>query len=135
MPSIQKRPVIDSQKSSPPVLTVIPQMYLSTMVTSLGSNHHSYLVHFYLCCCGSRGGSFQFYITCLHFLTESNCLRQWVVHNITELSIGRNLFPVLAVRTHKELIAESHCRFCFRLQRSVSKAAQCHRFAQVNRQR
>ena len=57
------------------------------------------------------------------------------MHNITELTVGRNFLPVLAVRTHKEFITESHCRFRFRFQWSIGKTGQCHRLAQVYRQR
>ena len=105
------------------------------MTTPSGGYLHSYFIHFHFCGCCGRRSSLQLNIACLHFLTESNGLRQRVMHNITELTVGRNFLPVLAVRTHKEFITESHCRFRFRFQWSIGKTGQCHRLAQVNRQR
>ena len=83
------------------------------LTTPSGGYLHSYFIHFHFCGCCGRRSSLQLNIACLHFLTESNGLRQRVMHNITELTVGRNFLPVLAVRTHKEFITESHCRFRF----------------------
>ncbi len=72
------------------------------MMTPSGGYHHSYFIHFYFCGGCSWRSSFQFNKTCLYFLSESDRLRQRIVHNITKLSISRNFFPRPTVLTHKE---------------------------------
>lgn len=92
-------------------------------------------IHFYLRRCSRRGGSFQLDKACLFLLTESDSLRQRIMHDIAELTVGRHFLPVLAICAHVEFVRKAIVGLASAFRGAISKCGEFDFFAQINGQR
>lgn len=81
------------------------------------------------------GNRLQFKVTRRIFLTETNKIRNRIVHDVTEFSTGIALSPILAIDTNIEIILINRSRKVFFLRRCLTETDNFRCFTHIHHQR